>query len=291
MTNYKQNLHTHTVYCDGKNTPEEIIKEAIAAGFDSIGFSGHAYTGCDESYCMSREETKKYREEIISLRKKYADRIKIYLGIEQDAFSDPIDYPWDYIIGSVHYVLVNDIFIPVDDSREELVKNILQYYEGHVYEFLADYYQMVARIPQITGCDIIGHFDLNSKFNEGGTLFDPGHPKYIEAWTNALNKIFTSACMGSLFTSAQRNGASITGAPIFEINTGAMSRGYRKAPYPASDILRAICMRGGRIMINSDSHEKTTQDASFDLAADLAREAGFTEQTVLTDEGFISIPL
>ena len=88
-----------------------------------------------------------------------------------------------------------------------------------------------------------------------------------------------------------RNGASITGAPIFEINTGAMSRGYRKAPYPASDILRAICMRGGRIMINSDSHEKTTQDAFFYLSADLAKEAGFTEQTVLTDEGFISIPL
>ena len=287
----KQNLHTHTVYCDGNSTPEEIVKEAIACGFTSIGFSGHAHTGFDESYCMSREATKKYCKEINSLREQYKDQIKIYLGIEQDAFSDPVDYPWDYIIGSVHYVLVNDVFVPVDDDRDTLVKDLLQYYEGRIYEFAADYYQMVSRIPQITGCDIIGHFDLVSKFNDDGALFDPGHPKYVEAWTNALNKIFSSAAVGSLFTSAQRNGASITGTPLFEINTGAMSRGYRTAPYPAADILRAICMRGGRIIITSDSHEASTQDACFEEAADIARQAGFTEQTVLTDEGFISVPL
>ena len=39
----KQNLHTHTIYCDGINTPEELVEAAIAKGFDSIGFSGHSY--------------------------------------------------------------------------------------------------------------------------------------------------------------------------------------------------------------------------------------------------------
>ena len=38
-----QNLHTHSSFCDGKNTPEEIVNYAIARGFDSIGFSSHSF--------------------------------------------------------------------------------------------------------------------------------------------------------------------------------------------------------------------------------------------------------
>ena len=40
---YKQNLHTHSTFDDGKNTIEETVLSAIEKGFDSIGFSGHAY--------------------------------------------------------------------------------------------------------------------------------------------------------------------------------------------------------------------------------------------------------
>ena len=38
----KSNLHTHTTFCDGKNTPEDVVKEAMERGFDIIGFSAHA---------------------------------------------------------------------------------------------------------------------------------------------------------------------------------------------------------------------------------------------------------
>ena len=40
--NHLQNLHTHTTYCDGINTPEQIILTAIDKGFGAIGFSGHS---------------------------------------------------------------------------------------------------------------------------------------------------------------------------------------------------------------------------------------------------------
>ena len=46
------NYHTHTIYCDGNNTPEEVVVAAIQKGFYSIGFSGHAYTSYDLRYCM-----------------------------------------------------------------------------------------------------------------------------------------------------------------------------------------------------------------------------------------------
>ena len=41
--NTLQNLHQHCTFCDGKDTPEEMIAYAIEKGFDSIGFSSHSY--------------------------------------------------------------------------------------------------------------------------------------------------------------------------------------------------------------------------------------------------------
>ena len=75
---FNNNFHTHTKYCDGKNTPEEMVLSAIELGFDSLGFSGHAYTEFDLSYCMTPGETEKYISDIYALKKKYAGRIDIY---------------------------------------------------------------------------------------------------------------------------------------------------------------------------------------------------------------------
>ena len=291
MNYMKQNLHTHTTYCDGADTPEAIVQEAIARGFESIGFSGHAHTAFDESYCMSRKEITAYRNEILSLKEKYSDQLRIYAGIEQDYFADPISYPWDYIIGSVHYVLADGEFIPVDATTDILMDGVEKHFDGDIYSFLAAYFKMVTKVVQITGCDIIGHFDLFNKFNEDGSLFDQNHPDYIVMWTRALDTIFSGSDVGPLWGGTQRTGASLAGAPIFEINTGAISRGFRSMPYPSPDILRGICARGGRIMITADAHSTDALDTGFDLAADLAREAGFTETTVLTPDGFTAVPL
>ena len=43
MLKYYQNLHTHSTYCDGKDSIEGMIQSAIAQGFQSVGFSGHSY--------------------------------------------------------------------------------------------------------------------------------------------------------------------------------------------------------------------------------------------------------
>ena len=45
------NYHTHTNYCDGKNTAEEIVKKAIELGLSELGFSGHSYTDFDLDFC------------------------------------------------------------------------------------------------------------------------------------------------------------------------------------------------------------------------------------------------
>ena len=61
----------------------------------------------------------------------------------------------------------------------------------------------------------------------------------------------------------------------FEINTGAMSRGFRKEPYPSALLLRELNQMGGTIMINSDSHRTDTIGWQFETAARLAADCGF----------------
>ena len=84
----KINLHSHTTFCDGKNSAEEMIESAIEHGFDVFGFSGHSYTPFDESYCMSLEGTKEYKHTVKALAEKYKSKIKILCGVEQDFFSN-----------------------------------------------------------------------------------------------------------------------------------------------------------------------------------------------------------
>ena len=77
----KANCHTHTVFSDGKHTPEQMILAAIERGFDAIGFSDHSVTDFDLSWCLLPENTERYVNTVLELKKRYADRIKVYCGL------------------------------------------------------------------------------------------------------------------------------------------------------------------------------------------------------------------
>ena len=69
----------------------------------------------------------------------------------------------------------------------------------------------------------------------------------------------------------------ITFERIFEINTGAMSRGYKDSPYPDIWILQEIKKRGGRVLINSDCHNADNLDYGYDLAEKILTDLGFKD--------------
>ena len=73
LTNY----HTHTTFCDGKNTAEELVLQAIDLGFDALGFSGHGYTSQDSTYCM--QNIKAYIEEVKRLKENMQKKFKFTL--------------------------------------------------------------------------------------------------------------------------------------------------------------------------------------------------------------------
>ncbi len=240
------NYHTHTSFCDGKHTPEEMVLEAIRLGCPEIGFSGHSYTFFDESYCMTRENTKAYIAAVKEAQEKYGDRIKVWLGIEQDYYSEESTQGYDYVIGSVHYVKKDGIYLSVDSSRKDPARYVREFYGGDVYSFVEDYYETVADVYRKTRCQIIGHFDLITKFNKDNQLFDPNHPRYQAAVNKALESLLDAPA-------------------VLEVNTGAMSRGYTDVPYPAKDILTRWLAAGKEVIFSSDCHSKDHILFGYDL--------------------------
>lgn len=264
-----QNLHTHTKFCDGQDSPEEIVLEAIAKGFDTIGLSAHSFTPFDTSYCLKDE--KGYISECRRLKERYKDRIEVLCGIEQDFFSPPPDYEYDYIIGSVHYIKVGGEYgeyIPIDESADILINAAKRHFGGDMTALCREYFRTVSDVAEKTGCRIIGHFDLITKFMEiSPGLINPDSPEYILAETEALAKL----------ASADR---------IFEVNTGAMARGYRTQPYPSQRILKKIHELGGRVILTSDCHKKERLDYGFEQANRLIGSCGFKEQYFYKDGKF-----
>ena len=248
------NLHTHTTFCDGNDTPEEMVLEAIDKSFASLGFSGHGYMDFDQSYCIT--DIKGYINEIKRLKEKYKREIQIYLGVEEDMLC-PVQNRGDfeYIIGSSHYVQKDGKPFVLDIGNENFVTALNQF-DGDIVSLAENYFShfcdyILARRP-----DIIGHFDLLTKYDE---KFDYGfttNQKYIE--------------VGKKYISVAAKADS-----FFEVNTGAIGRGWRTSQYPAEPLLHQIKKQGGKIVLNSDCHKKSWLDCSFGEVRLLLKDIGF----------------
>ena len=137
MSDRFSNFHTHTCLCDGKDTPEELVLRALELGCPALGFSGHSYAPYDEGYCMSVAQTAEYKAEIRRLQQKYTGRICIYMGIEQDFYSEAFTEEYDYVIGSVHYLRKNGAYLPVDASQAQQAQAVQDYYDWDLNTRLA----------------------------------------------------------------------------------------------------------------------------------------------------------
>ncbi len=243
------NYHTHTVFCDGADSPEDLVLEAVRLGCPEIGFSGHSYLK-EDTGSMSPEAEHAYCAEVRRLKRAYAGQINILLGIELDYYSElPENEAFDYIIGAVHYVKKDGQLYSVDESRDSFLEVVRSIYHGDYYAFAEDYYREVALVPEKTHCNIIAHFDLITKYNEGNILFNTAHPSYVQAADAALDSLLNSNA-------------------VLEINTGAMARGYRTAPYPENRILSRWLDAGHRVILSADCHNRRDLLFGFEKLTD-----------------------
>ena len=235
-------LHMHTVFSDGKNTAEEMVQEAIRRGLDTVGLSDHSQ---GDPCGMTWESTEEYKKEIARLKEKYRGQIRVLCGLERDFMSEDFS-GYDYVIGSLHWLTMADgHHVSIDWTAEKLREGAEKYFDGDMYALAEVYYAAEARVAEVTKCDIIGHFDLITKFIEQDPTFDLQHPRYVAAWQGACDVLLKTG-------------------KIFEVNTGAMSRGYRTEPYPHAEIRRYILDRGGKLILSSDAHAKENICSGFD---------------------------
>lgn len=261
--------HVHTVFCDGKDTPEQMVRMAMERKFLALGFSAHSRTEFDLAWCMKNVEG--YKQEIRRLAEKYMSYLDIYCGVEQDYWSEASTAGFDYVIGSVHYVQKDGTFYSVDESAEEQLGHIKDHWQGDYDAFAEDYFALVGDVAEKMAPDIIGHFDLVSKFSEANGFGQSN--RYLDAAEKAIDRLIPYDIP-------------------FEINVGAIVRGLKTVAYPSRELLERIRAKGGRIVISGDCHSAQTLGYGLEEACRYAQSAGFTEHYVLqTDGGWDPVPL
>lgn len=266
----RQNLHTHSTFVDGKDTLEEMVETAIEKGFTCLGFSEHAYLPQDD-VCISPESTEEYIRQVNELKQKYEGRIDIFLGLEQDiCFRDPHPQVYDFIIGSGHYLEKDGQYLSVDDTAQITKKMVHEWYHDDFLSYAKAYYSQLKQMADWEEVDIIAHLDLLMKFNEDQSFLSFTDEEYLKLAADCIDALSHK---------------------IFEVNTGAISRGYRKSPYPHRALLEYMNKKGVQICLNSDCHNRPDLDCYYGEALELIRSCGYTSMMALTKEGFKEVSI
>lgn len=276
------NLHTHTVYCDGKNTTEEMIQEAIKNNFYSIGISSHGPVNFITDWNIQKHKVEKYIAEVMFLKEKYKDKIDVFLGMELDyipgvgfdGFTQELIKRLDYYVGSVHFMgmFCDKSMWTVDYKLEELIKGVNENFNGDLKYALEVYYNLISEMAEKFQPPIIGHLDLIKKFNNNNILFNEGEEWYISIVDKCLNSIKKTKC-------------------VIEINTGGISRGYSKEQYPSTFILKMIMEKDMPITINSDAHSIEGINCKFAEMYELVKSIGFGNISCMTKNGWTKIQI
>ena len=269
-----QNLHMHSTWDDGKCSIEEMIAASRAAGLTSVGFSVHCPMPFENTWECPLEKLPDYIAEARAMQAKYAGIIDVYLGIEWDTTAQGLDLSiYDYVIGSVHEIPVPGGGTRSTDSNPETTKSYIRDCFGGDADAAAEsYFAELAKVAQNPEADIVGHFDLLTKFDETHHFFDENSPRYQRAARDAMAGL-------------------VKAGKIFEVNTGAISRGYRTTPYPSAQWLGLLREMGGRVTVSADAHHTSGVTCAFDLAERMVKDAGFVEIWVLQGKEFVPIKI
>lgn len=276
----KTNYHTHTNFCDGKNSAEEMILAAIEKNFSILGFSSHSMFPHAANWQMPAARHEEYFECVRSLAKKYSDKIKIYCGFEADFVPNiSSDFAWqferfspDYLIGSVHYILGNGAFFTADGPMQEVREGIQRVFKGDGKKAVCEYFSLQREMLRTQKFLILGHADVIRIRNGELKFFDEGERWYKKELRATAKE-------------AARSGV------VVEINTGGIARGAIDDVYPSAEFLDILHQENVPITFSSDAHSCDTLDFAFDRAQLAAIRAGYLESAYFEDGEIKFCPL
>ena len=268
----RQNLHTHSTWDDGESSLAELSLAANAAGLESLGFSIHTPMPFPSCWTLQEGRLADYTRAVRYQQDALSGIIAIYHGAEWDLLSTmPLD-GFDYVIGSIHHIQTGGRGSCVDNAPQMTRNYIRDLFDGSADAAAEAYFAQYEALAKVKQVDIVGHFDLITKFDETDHIYDADSPRFRAAALRAMD-------------------ALVAADKIFEINTGAISRGYRTTPYPSRALLLELNRRKARITVSADAHAASDVAFGFAEAEALAYDCGFREVWQFDKRDFVPIPI
>ena len=248
--------HMHTALCGHAiGSLDEYVQQAIKIGLKEIGFSDHAPMVHERlpGVTMDFRQLPLYHRLIDEVKAKCADKITIKYALEADFIpgfeaktKDIIEgYPYDYIIGSVHYVNGWAVDDPLTIERWKT---------EDVNAVWTEYFQLLRQSAQSGFFQIIGHCDLPKKYGFRPTADMSGE---VRATAEAF----------------KQSGVAV------EINTAGLRKPIGEM-YPSLDHLKIYCAVGVPLTFGSDAHDPQDVGKNFKEAVLLAKAAGYTDYLI-----------
>jgi len=257
----------HTPLCNHAiGSPSEYAAQARAVGLKEIGFSEHSPMARDDfdDWRIRLDQLDTYVEMVRQARRDQPDLI-IKLALEVDFIPGHEDWikqladrhPWDYLIGSVHYIS--------DSWAVDNPKHMSHWKEHEPFEVWSLYFDRLRQAAESGLFDIIGHMDLPKKFAIRPTQdCSPLYRMFLEA-------------------ARDRNLA-------VEFNTAGLRKDCREI-YPAESAAHLMKEYEVAITFGSDAHAPQEVGHAFPEALDLAKKCGFTSWRRFTSRRSESVPL
>lgn len=245
--------HMHTPLCrHAVGEPVEYARHAVEVGLTEIGFSDHSPMLQDDfdNWRMRNDQLDEYVAKVRLAQKEFP-QLTIRLALEVDYMPGQegwirdlaARHPWDYFIGSVHYVSDSwDIDNPAKLS---------EWKKRDAFEVWQVYFERLALAAESGLFEIIGHCDLPKKFGIRPTQD-----------CTPLYRHFLAA--------AARAGCAI------ELNTAGLRKDCREI-YPERKLLQLAYESRVPITFGSDAHAPAEVGMDFAAALELARGVGYTE--------------
>ncbi len=264
----KSTFHTHSHFDDGQEELESYVKAALEKNFQVFGFSAHAPINIESTWNMRQDRLDEYVDTTKLLKEKYKNSIELYTGLEADYYDGCTDWRKkrgiDYTIGAVHFLINENSgeYMPLDGSRKEFESTLDDGFDNDIHALFRAYFAQIREMLMKMTPNIVAHLDIIRKNNLNNAFFDEEDNIYREEVIKTLDII------------------SLTNT-IVEVNTGGISRGYVKTPYPSVWVLEACRDMDIPIMLNSDSHHPNNIDFYFDEAHAMLKSIGINKQRIL----------
>jgi len=234
---------------------QRFLETARLAGIDEIGFSEHAYRfrQTEEIWPSSWSHTGEVdADDYVNLVQAAMDAgYPVKLGVEIDfvpgrekRLAEFIDqYPWDYVIGSVHYI---------DEWGFDRPDQAYLWQQQRVEEVYRKYFILFREAAKTKLFDIMAHPDVI--------------------------KVFGYRPEDSLLGEYIRCAEILKQADVcFEISTAGLRKPVGEL-YPAPEFTRVLAEAGVAAVINSDAHRPEDVGSGFDSAYLYAQQHGLTHR-------------